>query len=104
MYWTHHFSHHDTLGRARSWIEQLGFAPDRIEVHADGVPRLTVTGTPHEIAEVGMLINALERSDPRGWPSFWDVARLNHVYPSARPEPAAPAAAAATVIGWHPPD
>jgi len=104
MYWTHHFAHHETLRRARSWLIALGYTPDRMEVHPDGVPRLAVLVSPDELAEIEMVINAVERTDPEGWPSFWDVARQDRVYPTA------PAAAdggigrPADVIGWHPPD
>lgn len=104
MYWTHHFAHHETLRRARSWLERLGFAPDRIEVHSDGVPRLAMIVNPFEVAEIELLIHAVERTDPQGWPSFWDVARLDRHYPDSDPEPIAQPVERRGAIGWHPPD
>lgn len=104
MYWTHHFAHHDTLSRARAWLITLGYAPDRIEVHPDGVPRLAVAVSPNELAEIEMVINAVERTDPQGWPSFWDVARQDRVYPTAPPAAESGIGRRAEAIGWHPPD
>jgi hypothetical protein len=104
MFWTHHFAHHETLNRARSWLMQLGFAPDRLEVHANGVPRLALTVDPLELAAVEMVVNVAERTDPQGWPSFWDVARQDHVYPAAAPEPPSTGGRSGEAIGWHPPD
>ncbi|MDR3634865.1 MAG: hypothetical protein P4L84_13760 [Isosphaeraceae bacterium] len=105
MYWTHHFAHHETLSRARSWLTQLGYSPDRIEVHADGVPRLALTVNRQELAEVQMLINAVERADPQGWPSFWDLARQDYLRPETEGEvPPVVEERSKETIGWHPPD
>ena len=106
MYWTHHFAHHETLSRACSWLTRLGVSPDRIEAHSDGIPRLAVSVHPAELAGIEMVINAVERSDPDGRPSFWDVARLPHVYPSQVEGPAADGRGprGSTAIGWHPTD
>ena len=84
-YVTHHFANLETLDRARRWLVQLGFAPDQIESHTDGVPRLAVMVRPEQADEVRQLINAAELTDPKGWPSFWDVAHQTHVYPCALP-------------------
>jgi hypothetical protein len=106
MYYTHLFSHTETLTRARNWLIQLGFRPEQIESHADGMPRLAVALDPERLAEVAMVINAIERSDPDGWPSFWESARHGHHHADrpaeeALPGPSRPSTA---VIGWHPID
>jgi len=106
LYVTHHFAHLETLSIARRWLVQLGFDPGHIETHTDGVPRIAVAVRPEEAAEVEMVINAAELTDPDSWPSFWDVAQQPHVYPAlieqtaelSRPHPHA------TAIGWHPED
>jgi hypothetical protein len=106
VYFTHHFSNIDSLSRARSWLSLLGFSPEQIEAHSDGVPRIALAIEPSEWAGVEMLINAVERSDPHGWPSFHDVARLPHIYP----EGFAPVHAGdlqtpgSSAIGWNPLD
>lgn len=104
MYYTHYFANHATLDRVRSWLHTLGFAPASIEAHADGIPRITVALDPAWLAGVQMLIDAVERSDPRGCPGLWDVAHQDHVYPAAG-EPAAARRARverSAAIGWHP--
>ncbi len=106
MYWTHHFSHLETLTRARRWLAQLGFTPDRMEVHTEGVPRMAFLVTPAQFAEVKMLINAVERSDPEGWPSFWELSAYAQHAPHSVAEPV-PLEADSTedsAIGWHPLD
>lgn len=106
MYYTHHFSNHETLSRARTWLSRLGFGPESIETHTDGIPRIAMAIEPAEWPGVEMLLHAVERSDPQGSPGLWDVAAQAHVYPEpgqdwALAEPAGPRS---TVIGWHPPD
>jgi hypothetical protein len=96
------------LSRARRWLVQLGFEPSQIEVHTDGIPRIALAIEPGRFAEVELVINAVELTDPRGWPSFWDLAQQAHVYPDST-EPVATERAElhqahATVIGWHPLD
>jgi hypothetical protein len=105
-YITHHFAHLDTLSRARRWLIELGFEPGQIEILMEGIPRIAVRVEPGQVAEVQMVLNACELSDPDGWPSFWDLSRQPHVHPLMvepvemsileQPHPAA--------IGWHPPD
>jgi hypothetical protein len=105
-YVTHHFAHLDTLSLARRWLVQLGFDPAQIEIHADGIPRIAVAVRPEQAAEVEMVINAAELTDPNAWPSFWDVAQQEHVYPAvgeAAPEVPLPQTRT-SVIGWHPVD
>jgi hypothetical protein len=106
-YVTHQFSHPETLDRARRWLVQAGFDPGRIEVHPQGTPRLAVAVKPGEAAEVEMVINAAEESDPDGFPSFWELARQHHIYPQTQ-EPLAYGAleprVASFVVGWRPID
>jgi len=106
MYYTHHFGSQETLDRARSWLLELGFPPGSIEAHADGIPRLTVAVEPSWLSSVQMLIDAVERTDPQGWPGLWDVAHQVHVYPGKAVAPALPAPSPGprTAIGWHPSD
>lgn len=106
MYYTHHFANHETLSRARSWLSRLGFGPESMEAHTDGIPRLSLAVEPSRWSGVEMVIHAVERSDPRGAPGLWDVAAQPHIYPEPNPEWASAKApkASATRIGWHPPD
>jgi hypothetical protein len=106
MYYTHHFAHRQNLSRARAWLTQLGFGPHQIEASESGIPRITVAAEPARFAEIRTLVNALERSDPDGFPSFWDEARHTPCasVPSAEPAMPAPVRAASVAIGWHPPD
>jgi hypothetical protein len=71
---THEFAHLETLERVRRWLIQAGIDPSRIQVHTAGVPRIVVAVEPGEDAEVERVIDAAERGDPDGRPSFWDVA------------------------------
>jgi hypothetical protein len=106
-YVTHQFAHTETLDKARRWLVQAGFEPSRIQVQMHGMPRLAVAVGPGEFAEVEMLIDAAEVSDPDGFPSLMELARREHVYPEPD-EPAEilahPARAASFVIGWRPID
>ena len=106
MYFTHHFAHHDTLLRAHSWLTRLGFHPQQMDDQAAGIPRIVMAVEPHMWDVVNMLINAVELTDPDGFPSFWDEARQPRSalkrdlegIPSERPRPHP------SVIGWHPLD
>lgn len=107
MYFTHHFSSNETLTRALSWLTALGFAPERMEIHSEGIPRLSLAVDPLEWASVEMLLNVVERSDPEGWPSFHELAKkLAHTHVEAVPsaEPAIGHESHRTAIGWHPAD
>jgi hypothetical protein len=106
MYFTHHFAHHDTLSRARSWLTRLGFDPRPAPTHTSGIPRIAVVVEPHRLGAVNMLISAVERADPDGFPSFWDEARQPHSAPN-EPHDGAPTDRGkprSSVIGWHPLD
>lgn len=76
LYVTHHFAHSETLDRARRWLIQAGVSPDRMHVHRQGVPSLSVVVEPAEVDGIEMVIHAAENKDPDGLPSFWDLARL----------------------------
>jgi len=68
----------------------------------------TSSPTPKLSAEVEAIFKAAELTDPDGWPSFWELAKMPHPHVehttgdeltdstvvTARP----------TAIGWHPPD
>jgi hypothetical protein len=105
-YITHAFAHRETLERARRWLVAAGFDPGRIEVHAQGAPRLAVAAAPGEAAEVEMIFDVVEQTDPDGFLSFWDLGRNpvksrlgDHALASA------PQAQSATfVVGWRPLD
>jgi len=106
-YVTRHFTHIETLDRARRWLIQAGINPSRIEAHTQGTLRITVTVEPGESAEVERVIDAAESSDPDGNPSFWDVARQQHVYPqpgTPGPTPGDPPHSESYVVGWRPLD
>ncbi len=104
MYYTHHFAHPETLDRVHSWLSRLGFSDNQIETRTDGVLRLSVTAAPAQITEARQLINAIERADPDGFPTFWNESRQPHHDPAAIASPVAPAATRprSTPIGWHP--
>jgi hypothetical protein len=102
---TRQFAHLETLERARRWLAQAGIDPSRIEVHTQGVPRITVSVEGGEATEVETILDAAESSDPEGSPSFWDVARQQHVYPQQEPpaDPSAPQSQS-FLVGWRPLD
>jgi hypothetical protein len=106
MYYTHHFAHQETLRRACEWLGEFGYRPWEIERQFGGVPSLGLEVEPGRMGAVELLVNALETSDPDGWPGFWDESRLPHPWASSpgreprldgvetRPSP----------VGWHPLD
>ncbi len=106
MYYTHHFAHHETLRRACDWLGQFGFHPSATLPGEADSPRLTLTVPTGQLAEVELLVNAAENSDPLGWPSFWDEARQFHATPelSSFRSRDDGAGAAKAEIGWHPID
>jgi hypothetical protein len=105
-YVTHHFAHLESLERARRWLVQLGFDPSHLEVRTEGIPRIALLVDADRQAEAEMIINAAEHADPEGWPSFWEIARQEHVQPRAVESViyAEPARHHSQPIGWHPPD
>ncbi len=72
MYFTHRFSDQETLNRTCSWLARLGFTPDELHPHFDGTPRIEMAVESPRIAEIRLLINALEGTHAREFPSFWD--------------------------------
>jgi hypothetical protein len=79
-YLNHHFAHFETLDRARRWLVHAGFDPSQIEVMTDGIPRIAVRVEGGQAAEAGMIINAVELTDPQGFPSFWELATQEHIH------------------------
>lgn len=106
MYYTHYFANNESMLRARDWLSKLGFGPENMESHTHGIPRLSVAVEWDRWPVVEMLINAVERSDPRGWPGLWDVTHQAPVYPAARMDEGMAEASpvGTTAIGWHPND
>jgi hypothetical protein len=106
-YVTHEFAHPETLDRARRWLIQVGFDATRIETRAQGIPRLAVAVGPGEAAEVAMLIDTAEASDPDGYPYFMEYTRHRPADPRAEtPEAEAKEAArwGSFVMSWRPLD
>ena len=68
MYYSHHFARRDTLSRAHSWLTQLGFHPQRIDNHATWFHRIVMEVEPQRLDALNMLINAVELTDPDGFP------------------------------------
>ncbi len=107
-YVTHQFAHAETLDRAERWLRQIGIEPDRIEVHREGIPWISVLATSEQMAEVEMIFKAAELNDPDGWPSFWDLAKFPH--PHVDPTADDPVTASTVVnagpspVGWHSPE
>jgi hypothetical protein len=106
MYYIHHFAHHETLRRACDWLGQLGFHPDGPMPGKADSPWLTLSIAAGQLAEVELLVNAAENTDPLGWPGFWDeagLARGRTRVSSHEPHP--PRERTGRVaIGWHPID
>lgn len=103
MFITHHFSHQETLNRARYWLTRFGFDAGRMEVSTEGTPRISLRAEPSEVAEAELLFAALELADPYGAPGFWDSGlAVRHITSTA--DVALPEVHAATAVGWHPPD
>jgi hypothetical protein len=106
-YVSHEFAHVETLERARRWLIQAGFDPGRIEIHRQGIPRLALAVEPGEGAEVELVIDAAESTDPDGNPSFWDLARRKHIYLESGTEgneTTEPTQPHSFVVGWRPMD
>ena len=106
MYYTHHFAHQETLRRACEWLGRFGFHPDARRTESAGPPTLSLLVARNRLAEVELLINAVEHTDPQGWPSFWD-----EVHAGWAPAGRAPASTEEGrdhprrgAIGWHPID
>jgi hypothetical protein len=104
-YVTHQFASPETLTRAERWLLQLGFEPGLIEANREGVPWISILATPERAAEAQVVINVAELTDPSGWPSFWELARMPHPahVQFVGPEPAPPVARR-TPLSWHPDD
>jgi hypothetical protein len=106
-YLTHEFAHADTLERARRWLLQIGFQPGQIEVHRSGIPWISVLASEAEQYEVQMIFEAAELTDPEGWPSFWELAKVPYPHFETTPESATASTivtARPSPVGWHPPD
>jgi hypothetical protein len=103
MYLTHTFASRETLFRADSWLKEHGFRPRHT---ATGIPRIMIVDDLNRLAAASVLINAVERADPNGFPGFWDqpshpqsppeVSQQGSCYEPAKPH--------SSVIGWHPLD
>jgi len=106
MYFTHHFARPETLTRVHSWLAHLGFKPHQIEMHKEGVPRMTLSIKPSQWSEVSLLIGAVERTDPEGFPSFWEQPQPRRDASEKHPEAGLDAVrrGPSAAIGWHPLD
>jgi hypothetical protein len=88
-------------------LVHAGFDPSQIEAMTDGIPRIAVKVGPGQGVEAELIIDAVELTDPQGLPSFWDLARQQHVYPEhtseveAVPEEMGPKT---FVVGYRVPD
>ena len=106
MLFTHHFAHRETLNRARSWLAHLGIPAHQIRAQTTGIPRIVVSVPPGQRDEIQMLINAVERTDPDGFPSFWELARQSHTGSDVAEEAGVPEPekSGGSPISWHPPE
>jgi hypothetical protein len=106
MYYVHHFAHHDTLRRACDWLDQFGFHPDRPTPGEADAPWLTLSVETSQLAEVELLVNAAENTDPLGWPSFWEEARQGYSRTELSSDKSHRdhARGGKATIGWHPID
>ena len=106
MYLTHHFAHPETLARFKTWLTHLGIKHHPAASHDSGIPRIALKVDPSQLDAIGMLISVVERNDPDGFPSFWEIAAVPHTR-GVEPETKAMAEghqAGFAVIGWHPND
>ena len=104
QYVTHHFAHPDTLARAERWLLQLGFERGQIESHSEGLPWLSVLVAPGRGEEAKTVFSAAEITDPSGWPSFWELARMPHAHTASAivRQDQQPQTVGRSAIGWHP--
>ena len=104
MYLTHTFASRETLSRAHSWLTAPVSIPDRCADlrHPPDHDRRR----PDRLAAARVLINAVERADPDGFPGFWDQPSHPHSPPevSQQDNCSEPAKPHSSVIGWHPLD
>ena len=107
-YLTHQFAHLETLERARRWLVHAGFDSSQIEVMTEGIPRIAIRVAPGEAVEAELIIDAAELTDPQGLPSFWDLAKQEHIHAkleSAKEETAPREIQSRTfVVGYRVPD
>jgi hypothetical protein len=106
-YITHQFSHVETLERAKRWLVQAGIDPSRIEAHTHGIPRISVTVDGPEAAEVQLVIDVAESSDPEGAPGIWDLARQHYIQRQGVELTGSPEIAShaeSFLVGWRPQD
>lgn len=102
MYFTHHFSNHDTLARARYWLSRLGFRPDEVKHHDGEAPRISLSVASPKVAGARLILEAIAT----------DVSGIKHAFWTTPPEePAGPTQPGlkcrewgASPIGWHPQD
>ncbi|WP_422925578.1 hypothetical protein [Singulisphaera sp. PoT] len=107
MFFTHHFAHQETLTRAHFWLTRLGFNEHEMQAHTHGTPRLTLSVESPRLPEVRLLINAVERSDPDSFASFWVEAKKHHPsedFSNEVVDATGSQTLHANTIGWHPPD
>ncbi len=107
-YATHAFANRDSLLRAVRWLMLLGFDPGEIEINNnESSPRVSVLASSQQSARTAECVfEAVEHSDPDGWPSFWDLSRKTFVTQKTDESAATGNASPSrrSPIGWHPPD
>jgi hypothetical protein len=106
-YVSHQFAHLETLERAKRWLVQAGFDPNRIEARTQGALSLAIGVNAGEWAEAQRIIDAAESSDPDGSPGIWYQASHDHVCPEAGITPGTTASTTQSesfVVGWRPLD
>ena len=81
--------------------------PAALKLTPRGSPGSALAVEPGESAEVELVIDAAEATDPDGNPSFWDLARQKHIYletaPAAQPT-SAESHPHSFLVGWRPID
>ncbi len=101
---THRFHSVQTLARAQEWMGYIGIPGDRIEVSSTGLPSMTVQTEFSRLPEVEMVINAVEMTDPEGWPALGDFNAGEPFRIEAAPEAMPHDRVNTSPIGWHPID
>ncbi len=104
IYTTHRFRNTETLARAQQWLGEVGIPSDQIEISSTGLPSLTVSTNFAQTAEVSLILNAVELTDPEGWPSLDETSSAPFSIIAVAPDSPPVSEASTSPIGWHPTD
>ena len=78
MFISHRFGSVETLSRARRWLTTLGFEVAPFDPQTHDSSRLSLRVDLSEASAVLTLIDAIEQTDPEGWPSLMTSPKALH--------------------------